>query len=74
MPNPLLNGVNIPGQNNVLSNLFAQYSKIQNPQQYAMNIINSNPQAKAIFNQIQQSGMSPKDFLMNNLQSKIINR
>lgn len=35
-----------------------------NPEQIAQNMIRQNPQLNAIFNQMQQSGLSAKDFTM----------
>lgn len=35
-----------------------------NPEQIAQNMIRQNPQLNAVFNQMQQSGLSAKDFTM----------
>ena len=35
-----------------------------NPQAMVQNLIRQNPQLSALMNQMQQSGMSPKDFVM----------
>lgn len=35
-----------------------------NPQQIMQNIIHQNPQMQVIVNQVQQSGLSPKQFVM----------
>ena len=34
-----------------------------NPNQIIQNIVSQNPQAKVLLNQIQQSGMSPQQFM-----------
>lgn len=44
-----------------------------NPQQIVQNIIQNNPQAKAMFMQMQNSGMSNKDFVMQYAQQNNIN-
>lgn len=50
--------------NNVL-NIFNQLiSGGQNPQQIINNILMQNPQYKMIFNQIQSSGLSMKDYVL----------
>lgn len=50
--------------NNVL-NIFNQLiSGGQNPQQIINNILMQNPQYQMIFNQIQSSGLSMKDYVL----------
>lgn len=44
-----------------------------NPQQIVQNIIQNNPQAKAMFMQMQNSGMSNKDFVMQYAKQNNIN-
>ena len=46
-------------------NLFQQMLSMgNNPQQIAQMIFQQNPQLQVIANQMQQSGMSPMDFVM----------
>lgn len=41
-----------------------QMLSMGNPQMVVQNMIRQNPQAKIIFNQLAQSGMSTKDFVL----------
>ena len=45
----------------------------QNPQQVVQQIINQNPQAKILMNQMQQSGMSMRDFTLQYARQNNIN-
>lgn len=43
---------------------FSQFMKKgANPNQIIQNIVSQNPQARVLLNQIQQSGMSPQQFM-----------
>lgn len=44
-----------------------------NPQQIVQNIIQNNPQAKGMLTQMQNSGMSAKDFVMQYARQNNIN-
>lgn len=45
----------------------------QHPQQIIQTILQNNPQARAMFNQMKNSGMSEKDFVMQLAQQYNIN-
>lgn len=45
----------------------------QNPQMIMQQIVNSNPQAQVILNQMQQSGMSPQQYVMQLAKQNNIN-
>lgn len=49
--------------NNALQMLMQLMGAKQNPNTILNNMISKNPQANIIMNQIQQSGMNPKQFL-----------
>lgn len=75
--NPLLNNINFNNSNisnntkaNSMMNLFASLRNTQNPQAVVNNIINSNPQAKALLNQLRQSNISTKDYAMQLLRQQ----
>lgn len=53
-----------PINNNPLETLSQMISSGQNPQQILQQILNNNPQVQNIVQQIQQSGQSPRDFVM----------
>lgn len=51
--------------NNNLYNIFSQYLGMgSNPQQIFQNMIASNPQIQVALNQMQQSGLSSKDYVL----------
>lgn len=51
--------------NNNLYNIFSQYLGMgANPQQIFQNMIASNPQIQVALNQMQQSGLSSKDYVL----------
>lgn len=58
MGNPLMN-------NNPMNTLMQMMSGGGSPQQMLQNMMRKNPQYNAVINQVQQSGMSWKDFTMN---------
>lgn len=52
---------NFMGNNN--PNIFQMLMSGMNPNAIMQNVIQSNPQAQVILNQMQQSGMSPKQYV-----------
>ena len=57
--------------NNNIINFILQSAG--NPQQIVQQIINQNPQAKNLMNQMQQSGMSMRDFTLQYARQNNIN-
>lgn len=57
--------------NNNIINFILQSAG--NPQQVVQQIINQNPQAKILMNQMQQSGMSMRDFTLQYARQNNIN-
>ena len=57
--------------NNNIINFILQSAG--NPQQIVQQIINQNPQAKILMNQMQQSGMSVRDFTLQYARQNNIN-
>ncbi len=51
-------------QQNPMNVLMQLMSMGTNPQQITSQILSQNPQMKVAFNQMQQSGMSTKDYVM----------
>lgn len=51
-------------QNNPMQMIMNMMQMGNNPQQILQNIMMQNPQASAIMNQMNSSGMSPKQFCM----------
>lgn len=49
--------------NNLMNMLMQMISGNMSPQQILQNMMNQNPQVRAMMNQIQQSGMSPQEYL-----------
>ena len=47
-----------------MNSLMALLNGANNPQQMVEGMIKNNPQMNAVFQQVQQSGMSMKDFTM----------
>jgi hypothetical protein len=45
----------------------------QNPNQIIQQMLNQNPQAQILFNQMNQSGMSPKEFTIQYAKQNNIN-
>ena len=43
------------------------------PQQIFQNLINNNPQMQVVFNQMQQSGLSPRDYALQYAKQNNIN-
>lgn len=48
----------------MLNNLLQSLSVVQNPNQILQNYARQNPQINIILNQMQSSGMSPKQYVM----------
>ena len=44
--------------------ILSQMLNMGNPQMVVQNMVNQHPQARILFNQMQQSGMSTKDFVL----------
>lgn len=47
-----------------MNNILQMIMSGQNPQMVMQNIIRQNPQAQVVLNQMQQSGMTPEQFVM----------
>ena len=50
--------------NNIINMITQIMMNGQNPNQIVQQMLQQNPQAQVLFNQMQQSGMSPKDFVL----------
>lgn len=63
--------------NNIPNNLYNVFSQIigmgNNPQQIFQNMINNNPQLQVVLNQMQQSGLSPKEYALQFAKQNNIN-
>lgn len=59
--------------NNELTFLMQMISGGNNPQQLIQQMISQNPQLQVILNQAQQSGLSPKDYVMQYARQNNIN-
>lgn len=59
--------------NNVLNFVLQTIGGGVNPQQTIQQLISQNPQAQILFNQMQQSGMSMKDFTLQYAKQNNIN-
>lgn len=59
--------------NNIVNTIMQIMSNGQNPNQIVQQMINQNPQAQILFNQMQQSGMNVKDFTMQYARQNNIN-
>ena len=59
--------------NAIINNILQMLSVNQNPNQIIQQMISQNPQAQILFNQMQQSGMSVKDFTMQYARQNNIN-
>ena len=64
MNNPQMNPATI---------LTQMLSMGNNPQQILQNMANQNPQVNALINQMQQSGLTPKQFVMQYAKQNNIN-
>ena len=56
--------------NNIINLILQSYA---NPQQVVQQMINQNPQAQILMNQMQQSGMSMRDFTLQYARQNNIN-
>jgi hypothetical protein len=59
--------------NNVINSVLQMIGNGQNPNQLIQQMINNNPQAQVLFNQMQQSGMTMRDFTMQYARQNNIN-
>ena len=59
--------------NNLINMIIQIMSNGQNPSQIIQQMLQQNPQAQVLFNQMQQSGMSTKDFTMQYARQNNIN-
>lgn len=59
--------------NNIINMITQIMMNVQNPNQIVQQMIQQNPQAQILFNQMQQSGMSIKDFTMQYARQNNIN-
>lgn len=59
--------------NNIINTITQILTSGQNPNQLIQQMITQNPQAQVLFNQMQQSGMSVKDFTMQYARQNNIN-
>ena len=59
--------------NAIINNILQMLSINQNPNQIIQQMIQQNPQAQVLFNQMQQSGMSVKDFTLQYANQNNIN-
>lgn len=59
--------------NNIINFILQTVNGGVNPQQVIQNMIMQNPQAQVLFNQMQQSGMSMKDFTLQYAKQNNIN-
>ena len=59
--------------NAIINNILQMLSINQNPNQIIQQMISQNPQAQILFNQMQQSGMSVKDFTLQYAKQNNIN-
>ena len=59
--------------NNIMQFILQTINGGVNPQQTIQNMIMQNPQAQILFNQMQQSGMSMRDFTLQYAKQNNIN-
>ena len=59
--------------NNIINMITQIMTNGQNPNQIIQQMLRQNPQAQVLFNQMQQSGMSMKDFTMQYVRQNNIN-
>lgn len=59
--------------NNILNTINQFLMSGQNPQQIINNMVMQNPQYKMLFNQVQSSGLTMKDFVMQYAKQNNIN-
>ena len=59
--------------NNIANLIIQMMTNGQNPNQVVQQLVHQNPQAQVILNQMQQSGMSMKDFTLQYAKQNNIN-
>lgn len=59
--------------NNIANSILQIITNGQNPNQVLQQMISQNPQAQILFNQMQQSGMSIRDFTLQFAKQNNIN-
>ena len=59
--------------NNIINIITQMIASGQNPNQLINQMVQQNPQAQILFNQMQQSGMSMKDFTMQYARQNNVN-
>lgn len=59
--------------NNIANMIIQMMTNGQNPNQVVQQLVQQNPQAQVILNQMQQSGMSMKDFTLQYAKQNNIN-
>ena len=59
--------------NNNINNIMNFITNGQNPNQILQQMLQQNPQAQILFNQMQQSGMSAKDFTLQYARQNNVN-
>lgn len=59
--------------NNIANLIIQMMTNGQNPNQVVQQLVQQNPQAQVILNQMQQSGMSMKDFTLQYAKQNNIN-
>lgn len=59
--------------NNIINIITQMITSGQNPNQLINQMVQQNPQAQILFNQMQQSGMSMKDFTMQYARQNNVN-
>ena len=59
--------------NNIANLIIQMMTNGQNPNQVVKQLVQQNPQAQVILNQMQQSGMSMKDFTLQYAKQNNIN-
>jgi hypothetical protein len=59
--------------NNITNFILQTLGAGVNPQQVIQQLIQQNPQAQVLMNQMQQSGMNPKDFVLQFAKQNNIN-
>ena len=58
---------------NIMQSILQMIGSGQNPNQLIQQMLSNNQQAQVLFNQMQQSGMSAKDFTMQYAKQNNIN-
>lgn len=62
------------GNPNAITQMLNQFLGMGNtPQQIFQNLINTNPQMQIVFNQMQQSGLSPREYALQYAKQNNIN-